>query len=80
MGLNVKEKLTHLPPLQAIAKTDQLRFNKSMAKTQKELAFLRDLYIGEEWTRRFTELIDKHFNVGDSENLLYLNAGTETMS
>jgi len=65
-----------LPPPQPIAKTDQLRFNKSMAKTQKELAFLRDLYIGEEWTRRFTELIDKHFNVGDSENLLYLNAGT----
>jgi ubiquinone/menaquinone biosynthesis C-methylase UbiE len=46
-----------------------------MAKTQKELAFLRELSIGEEWTRRFTDLIDKHFDFGDGENLLYINAG-----
>ena len=47
-----------------------------MAKTQKELAFLRELYIDEEWTRRFTDLIDKHFNFSDIENLLYINAST----
>jgi ubiquinone/menaquinone biosynthesis C-methylase UbiE len=47
-----------------------------MAKTQKELAFLRELSIGEEWTRRFTDLIDKHFDFADAENLLYINAGT----
>jgi ubiquinone/menaquinone biosynthesis C-methylase UbiE len=47
-----------------------------MAKTQRELAFLRDLYISDEWTRRFAELVDKHFKFGDEENLLYLNAGT----
>ena len=47
-----------------------------MAKTQKELAFLRDLYIGKDWTRRFTDLIDKHFDFSDDENLLYINAGT----
>jgi Methylase involved in ubiquinone/menaquinone biosynthesis len=49
-----------------------------MAKTQRELAFLRDLYVHDEWTRRFAELADKHIDLGDSENLLYINAGTGT--
>ena len=47
-----------------------------MAKTQKERAFLRDLYINAEWTKRFTDLVDKHVGLDDVENLLYLNAGT----
>lgn len=47
-----------------------------MQKSAKELAFLRDLYVQEEWTRRFTELVDKHAELSDSEELLYLNAGT----
>ena len=47
-----------------------------MAKTQKELAFLRDLYIQDEWTRRFADLVDKHMDLRDSENMLYINAGT----
>jgi len=49
-------------------------------KTQRELAFLRDLYVQDEWTRRFTELVDKHIDLSDSENLLYVNAGTGTHS
>lgn len=47
-----------------------------MSKTRKELAFLRDLYIQDDWTRRFTELVDKHIDLTDSENLLYINSGT----
>lgn len=47
-----------------------------MTKTQKELAFLRDLYIQGEWTQRFTDLVDKHMDLRDSENMLYINAGT----
>jgi ubiquinone/menaquinone biosynthesis C-methylase UbiE len=47
-----------------------------MEKTQKELAFLRDLYVTPDWTRRFAELADKHLDLGDVENVLYLNAGT----
>ena len=47
-----------------------------MEKTQKELAFLRDLYVTPDWTRRFAELADKHLNFDDTENVLYLNAGT----
>jgi len=49
-----------------------------MAKTQKELAFMRELSIDEDWTRRFTDLIDKHFDLSEGENLLYLNAGNGT--
>jgi ubiquinone/menaquinone biosynthesis C-methylase UbiE len=47
-----------------------------MAKTQKELAFLRDLYINDEWTARFADLVDKHVDLSKLENLLYINAGT----
>ena len=47
-----------------------------MIKTPKELAFLRDLYIQDEWTRRFTDLVDKHMDLRDSDNMLYINAGT----
>lgn len=47
-----------------------------MTKTQKELAFLRDLYIDEEWTLRFTDLVDKHIEFSDEKKLLYINAGT----
>jgi ubiquinone/menaquinone biosynthesis C-methylase UbiE len=47
-----------------------------MAKTQKELAFIRDLYVADDWTRRFTDLIDKNLDVSGAENILYINAGT----
>ncbi len=47
-----------------------------MEKTEKELAFLHDLYINDEWTRRFTDLVDKHIDLRESDNLLYINAGT----
>ncbi len=47
-----------------------------MAKTPKELAFLRDLYIADQWTSRFTDLIDKHVDFERCDNLLYINAGT----
>ncbi len=47
-----------------------------MTKTQKELAFLRDLYIDGEWTLRFTDLVDKHIGFAKEEKLLYMNAGT----
>lgn len=49
-----------------------------MTKTARELAFLRDLYIADDWTKRFADLIDKHFPIADAENLLYINAGSGT--
>src|SRR4051812_24278303 len=47
-------------------------------KKQRELGFLRGLYVQDEWTRRFTALADKPIDLCDSENLLYIKAGTGT--
>ena len=47
-----------------------------MAKTERELAFLRDFEITENWTRRFTELLDKHVTFKEAKRILYINAGT----
>jgi ubiquinone/menaquinone biosynthesis C-methylase UbiE len=49
---------------------------KVMPKTQKELAYIRDLYVTPEWTRRFAELADKHLEFDGVDNVLYVNAGT----
>jgi ubiquinone/menaquinone biosynthesis C-methylase UbiE len=45
-------------------------------KAQKELAFLRDLAVEPEWTQRFADLVDKHIDLKDADNMLYINAGT----
>lgn len=37
---------------------------------------MRDLYIDEEWTLRFTDLVDKHIEFKDERKLLYINSGT----
>jgi ubiquinone/menaquinone biosynthesis C-methylase UbiE len=47
-----------------------------MEKTQKELAFIREQFIQDDWTKRFTDLADKHMDLRDSDNMLYINAGT----
>jgi ubiquinone/menaquinone biosynthesis C-methylase UbiE len=62
--------------MEPIAEGHAVRLNEGMPKTQKELAYIRDLYVTPEWTRRFAELADKHLEFDDVENLLYINAGT----
>lgn len=47
-----------------------------MSKTQKELAFLRDLYIETDWTERFTNIFDENFKFSGEKKILYVNAGT----
>ncbi|CAN5130966.1 hypothetical protein BH20ACI1_BH20ACI1_23040 [soil metagenome] len=47
-----------------------------MSKTQKELAFLRDLYVAEDWTERFTDIFDANFKFSGEKSILYVNAGT----
>lgn len=47
-----------------------------MKKTQKELAFLRDLYVAPDWTERFTKIFDENFKFTNEKTILYLNAGT----
>lgn len=46
-----------------------------MSKTEKELAFLRDLYVETDWTERFTNLFDDNFKFSGEEKILYINAG-----
>ena len=47
-----------------------------MSKSQKELAFLRNLYVETDWTERFTDLFDDNFKFSDERKVLYINAGT----
>lgn len=46
-----------------------------MSKTQKELAFLRDLYITTDWTERFTNIVDEHLELPKKGKFLYVNIG-----
>jgi len=45
-------------------------------KTDKELAFLHDLFIAPDWGERFAELIDQHVKVPREGRALYLAVGT----
>lgn len=47
-----------------------------MSKTEKELAFLQDLYVTNDWTERFTAQIGKKLDTGEAETILFINAGT----
>lgn len=45
-------------------------------KSQKELAFLQDLYIATDWGERFAELVDAHVELPKEGRALYISAGT----
>jgi len=45
-------------------------------KSDKERAFLQDLFIAPDWGERFAELIDEHVKVPNEGKALYLAAGT----
>ena len=45
-------------------------------KTDKELAFLHDLYIATDWGERFAGLMDEHVRVPKEGHALYVAAGT----
>lgn len=48
----------------------------SNVKTDKELAFLQDLFIAPDWGERFAELIDEHVVLPNEGKALYAAAGT----
>lgn len=48
----------------------------SASKTEKELAFLHDLFIAPDWGERFAELIDQHVTIPNEGKVLYLGVGT----
>ena len=45
-------------------------------KSEKELAFVRDLYITTDWGERFAELVDEHVELPKEGRALYVTAGT----
>jgi ubiquinone/menaquinone biosynthesis C-methylase UbiE len=45
-------------------------------KSDKELAFLHDLFIAPDWGERFAELIDEHVSLPKEGKALYVAAGT----
>ena len=45
-------------------------------KTEKELAFLHDLYVATDWGERFAELIDEHVELPKKGRALYVASGT----
>jgi ubiquinone/menaquinone biosynthesis C-methylase UbiE len=45
-------------------------------KTDKELAFLHDLYVATDWGERFAELVDEHVALPKEGRALYVGAGT----
>ncbi len=48
----------------------------NIRKSDKELAFLQDLFIAPDWGERFAELIDQHVKVPKEGKALYVGAGT----
>ncbi|MDT7605163.1 MAG: hypothetical protein QOF61_3160 [Acidobacteriota bacterium] len=47
-----------------------------MSKSDKELAFLHDLYVAPDWGERFAKLIDEHVELPKKARTLYVAAGT----
>lgn len=45
-------------------------------KSDKELAFLHDLFIAPDWGERFAEVMDEHLDIPREGNALYLAVGT----
>ena len=45
-------------------------------KSDKEIAFLQDLFIAPDWGERFAELIDEHVTLPKEGEALYVGAGT----
>lgn len=50
--------------------------NRISNKSDKELAFLQDLFIAPDWGERFAELIDEYIKLPDEGKALYAAAGT----
>ena len=48
----------------------------STVKSDKEIAFLHDLFVATDWGERFAELIDEHVTLPGKGQALYLGSGT----
>ena len=55
---------------------DILTKSMTTRKTDKELAFLHELFVATDWGERFVELIDEHFLLPKEGRALYVASGT----
>jgi ubiquinone/menaquinone biosynthesis C-methylase UbiE len=60
-------------PAREIEREEVRRLNQ---KTDKELAFLHDLYVATDWGERFAQLVDEHVTLPAEGRALYVAAGT----
>lgn len=56
--------------------TNTNRFDLTARKSEKELAFLHDLFVAPDWGERFAELIDEHLQLPSEGKAAYIGAGT----
>ena len=47
-----------------------------MPKTEKELAYLQDLFVAPDWGERFAELVDEHVVLPKKGEAVYIGCGT----
>ncbi len=75
VGLDILSR-KHLGP-QTRKKTAVMPVHTQMtAKTDKELAFIHELFVATDWGERFAELVDEHVKLPKEGRVLYLAAGT----
>src|ERR1043165_2256645 len=48
----------------------------STEKSEKELAYLHELYVATDWGERFAELVDEHVKLPEEGRALYVASGT----
>jgi ubiquinone/menaquinone biosynthesis C-methylase UbiE len=48
----------------------------STQKSEKELAYLHELYVATDWGERFAELFDEHVKLPSEGRALYVASGT----
>ncbi len=48
----------------------------SETKSDKELAFLKDLYVATDWSERFAEILDENLELPKKGRILYIESGT----
>lgn len=63
-------------PQRKTVRVHRVKEEVSEKKSDKELAFLQDLYVSTDWGERFAELVDEHVELPKEGRALYVAAGT----
>lgn len=59
-----------------VYKTRGMIIEMSVDRSEKERAYLYDLYVAPDWSERFAVLIDEHMKLPEEARVLYVGAGT----